>query len=102
LEVICYGHAGDGNLHVNLLRNDLPLEEWTRRRDAAERDLFAAVVQLGGSITGEHGVGWTQRKFLPMARSEAFIDIMRSIKDVFDPSGLLNPGKIFIDPNTGS
>jgi glycolate oxidase len=102
LEAICYGHAADGNLHVNLLRNDLALDEWTRRRDAAERDLFAAVVDLGGSISGEHGVGWTQRKFLPMARSEAFIDIMRQLKAVFDPLGILNPEKIFTDSNTTS
>ena len=102
LEAICYGHAADGNLHVNLLRDDLDTDEWTKRRDAAERDLFAAVVDLGGSISGEHGVGWTQRRFLPMARSPAFIDIMRQLKGVFDPLGILNPGKIFVDSSTDS
>ncbi len=97
LEAICYGHAGDGNLHVNLLRNDLSQKEWTLRRDAAEQDLFEAVVKLGGSISGEHGVGWTQRRFLPMARSDTSLELMRSLKTTFDPLGILNPGKIFTD-----
>jgi glycolate oxidase len=99
LEAVCYGHAADGNLHINLLRRDLDVTEWERRRDAAELDLFEAVVALGGSVTGEHGIGWTQRRFLPLVRSEPFIDVMSGIKKAFDPFGILNPGKIFSNGN---
>ncbi len=74
LTAILYGHAGDGNLHVNLLRGALEEAEWERRRDAAEEELFRAVVGLGGRLTGEHGVGWTQRHFLPLALSPAEIE----------------------------
>ncbi|MEL7060116.1 MAG: FAD-linked oxidase C-terminal domain-containing protein [Acidobacteriota bacterium] len=97
IEVICYGHAGDGNLHVNLLRGDLDDASWERRRDTAERELFERVVALGGSITGEHGIGWTQRAFLPLARDAVALRLMRGLKDTFDPQGLLNPGKVFLD-----
>lgn len=95
LEAVCFGHAGDGNLHVCLLRHDLPDHEWEKRRDAAEQDLFEAAVELGGSITGEHGVGWTQRRYLPLSFPPAGIDLLTRIKEAFDPLGILNPGKIF-------
>lgn len=96
IRAICYGHAGDGNLHVNLLQGDLPESHWEARRDAAEAELFAAVLELGGSITGEHGVGWTQRRYLPQRHAPVAIDLMRAIKRSFDPRGILNPGKIFL------
>jgi glycolate oxidase len=99
LRTICYGHAGDGNLHVNLLRGDLDEREWERRRDDAEDALFRAVVDLGGKITGEHGVGWTQKRYLPLAADAPSIAAMRAIKAAFDPLGILNPGKIFPDPS---
>jgi len=95
LRAICYGHAGDGNLHVNLLRGDLDEPTWIARRDRAEEQLFRAVVALGGKITGEHGVGWTQRRYLPLAVDPPSISMMRAIKAAFDPFGVLNPGKIF-------
>ncbi|MEM9594162.1 MAG: FAD-binding oxidoreductase [Acidobacteriota bacterium] len=101
LEAICYGHAGDGNLHVNLLRGNLDGGSWERRRDAAEQELFEAVTALGGSITGEHGVGWTQRRFLGLAVDPAALALMRRQKRVFDPRGILNPGKIFQTPDSG-
>jgi glycolate oxidase len=97
-----YGHAADGNLHVNLLRGDLALADWERRRDAAEEALFARVVALGGSITGEHGVGWTQRRFLPLVASPTSLALQRAIKNAFDPHGILNPGKVFPDDSPGS
>jgi glycolate oxidase len=98
LEAVCYGHAGDGNLHINLLRGDLDETSWRRNRDAAEAELFAWVTSVGGSITGEHGIGWSQRRYLPLAAQPASIDLMRSLKRAFDPMGILNPGKIFLDP----
>ncbi len=95
LTAICYGHAGDGNLHVNLLRGELPAELWIERRDRAEEELFRAVVALGGKISGEHGIGLVQRRFLPLALAPAEISAMRAVKAALDPRGILNPGKIF-------
>ncbi len=95
LTAVLYGHAGDGNLHVNLLRGDLSDPEWERRRDAAEEALFRAVVALGGRITGEHGVGWVQRRWLTLSLSPAELELQRALKRAFDPRGILNPGKIF-------
>jgi len=94
LRTVIYGHAGDGNLHVNLLRGELDEALWEERRDAAEEELFRACVALGGRITGEHGVGWTQRRFLPLAVAPRGIEILAGLKRVFDPRGILNPGKI--------
>ncbi|KAB2955907.1 MAG: FAD-binding oxidoreductase, partial [Thermoanaerobaculia bacterium] len=98
LTAVLYGHAGDGNLHVNLLRGELAAADWERRRDAAEEELFRAVVGLGGRISGEHGIGWTQRRLLPLALSPAELSLQRRLKQAFDPLGILNPGKIFPDP----
>jgi glycolate oxidase len=97
LTAICYGHAGDGNLHVNLLRGELPAELWRERRDRAEEELFRAVVALGGKISGEHGIGLVQRAHVGIALSPAELARMRAIKAAFDPRGILNPGKIFPD-----
>lgn len=94
LTAISYGHAGDGNLHINLLRGDLADGEWERRRDAAEAELFRAVLDLGGRITAEHGVGWVQRRFLPLALSPAALELTAALKSTFDPRGILNPGKV--------
>ena len=97
LQAIVYGHAGDGNLHVNLLRGELESEAWAARRDAAEEELFQAVVGMGGRITGEHGVGWVQRRFLPLAYGNRELELLRATKRLFDPRGILNPGKLFPD-----
>lgn len=96
LLALCYGHAGDGNLHVNILRGELDDATWERRRDAAELELFKRICALGGSITGEHGVGFTQRRFLPLAVDPVALGLMEGLKAAFDPRGLLNPGKIFL------
>ena len=101
LEAVCFGHAGDGNLHVNLLRRDLDEETWRRQRDAAEAELFEWVTQVGGSVTGEHGIGWSQRRYLPLAAQPEAIRLMQDLKKAFDPAGILNPGKIFLaDPES--
>jgi glycolate oxidase len=91
-----YGHAGDGNLHVNFLWDD-PSEEPKVLR--AIESLMRITIELGGTLSGEHGIGLAKAPFLPIEQSQELIAIQKDIKRVFDPKGLLNPGKIF--PQTG-
>ncbi len=95
LTAICYGHAADGNIHVNLVEPPGQRERWLREREAAIEEIFRAVVALGGTITGEHGVGLTQRSYLRLRHSADVLAAMKAVKAIFDPDGLLNPGKIF-------
>lgn len=95
IRTVCYGHAGDGNLHINILKMDMTDEEWNEQLDPAIREIFELTVSLGGLISGEHGIGWVQKKYLPIAFTEVEMDIMRRIKRAFDPAGILNPDKIF-------
>jgi glycolate oxidase len=95
LRTVCYGHAGDGNLHVNILKMSLPDDRWDAVLDPAIREIFALTVKLGGLISGEHGIGYVQKDYLPIAFSAEEIALMRAIKHAFDPLGILNPGKIF-------
>jgi glycolate oxidase len=97
LTTICYGHAGDGNVHVNILKDALDQETWDRVIDPAIRELFAFVVSLGGTLSAEHGIGFAQRSYMPIALSPVELRLMREIKKVFDPEGILNPGKVFPD-----
>jgi glycolate oxidase len=94
---ICYGHAGDGNLHINILRDGLDDATWNKALDVAIRDLFTEVVRLGGTLSGEHGIGFVQKNFMDVACSERHLSVMKGIKAVLDPKGILNPGKIFPD-----
>ncbi len=89
---LTYGHAGDGNLHVNFLWDDA---EERPRVDRAIHDLMTTTVRLGGTLSGEHGIGITKAPYLPLEQSPDLIAIQRDVKRVFDPRGLLNPGKIF-------
>jgi glycolate oxidase len=95
ITAICYGHAGDGNVHVNILKGTLSDEAWEGKLDEAVREIFHLTVSLGGTISGEHGIGYSQRRYLPIAVGETERRLMREIKAVFDPRGILNPGKIF-------
>lgn len=92
---VCYGHAGDGNLHVNIIKGDLSDEKWENELPIAIRELFTEVVRLGGTISGEHGIGLVQRPYMDIAFNEVALHLMRDIKRVFDPKNLLNPEKIF-------
>ena len=94
---ICYGHAGDGNLHINILRDDLDEATWNHTLTLAIRELFAEVVALGGTLSGEHGIGYVQKNYMDLACSPAQLALMQGIKSVLDPKGILNPGKIFPD-----
>lgn len=92
---ICYGHAGDGNVHANIIRGDMDEKKWREDLPDAIADVHRAVVELGGSISGEHGIGFSQKKYLPIAIGSVEIELMKKIKSIFDPAGILNPGKIF-------
>ena len=96
LKIGTFGHMGDGNLHPTFLTNEKNEEEM-HRVELAMKEIFARAIELGGTITGEHGVGLAKKDFLPAAVGELNVGVMRSIKAAFDPQGILNPGKIF-DP----
>lgn len=94
---VCYGHAGDGNLHVNILKNNLSDNDWKIMIPNAIRELFITCKALGGTISGEHGIGLVQKEYMPIVYSPTHIALMKGIKQVFDPNGILNPGKIFLN-----
>ncbi|WP_342332562.1 FAD-linked oxidase C-terminal domain-containing protein [Pedobacter sp. FW305-3-2-15-E-R2A2] len=94
-ESVCYGHAGDGNLHVNIIKAGMSDEDWKNKLKEGIVEVFELTSALGGTISGEHGIGLVQKDFMPIKYSEIHLNLMRSIKTVFDPAGILNPGKIF-------
>lgn len=96
LRIPCFGHVGDGNIHVNILVDPRDPDEQARAHEA-ERVLFEGVVALDGSISGEHGIGFAKAKYLGVELSATEIALMKRLKLVFDPHGILNPGKLFPD-----
>ncbi len=90
---VCYGHAGDGNLHVNILKDQLSDEEWNTTVIQGIRDIFSLCYSLGGTISGEHGVGLVQKDYLDIVFTSTHLELMKGIKQVFDPNGIMNPGK---------
>ncbi len=94
---VCYGHAGDGNLHVNIVKGDLSDEAWDTEVTKGIREIFELTVSLKGTLSGEHGIGYVQKNYMDIAFNNAQLQLMKGIKDVFDPNGILNPGKIFPD-----
>ena len=94
LTTISYGHAGDGNIHCNIIKKDITEQRWRDELPQAIAELFTEVVKLGGSISGEHGIGYVQKDYLPLALSPTELDLMRQLKQLFDPKGILNPGKM--------
>ena len=92
---VCYGHAGDGNLHVNIIKGDLTDDQWNIELPKAIREIFQLTVNLGGTISGEHGIGWVQKEYMDIPFSDTEIELMKSIKKTFDPKNILNPNKIF-------
>jgi glycolate oxidase len=95
--IICFGHSGDGNVHVNILKEDRPQDEWDKAIPELNARIFDIALGLGGQITGEHGVGATRKKHLEKAVGREAVRLYRGIKQLFDPHGILNPGKIFPD-----
>ena len=97
-KTVCYGHAGDGNLHVNILKGDMSDEKWNGEPlKTGIRKIFEAVKSMGGTISGEHGIGLVQKIYLDVVFNQIEIQVQKSIKNVFDPLGIMNPGKIFLD-----
>ncbi len=96
---VCYGHAGDGNLHVNIIKENISDEDWKTEVPKGIREIFELCVSLGGTISGEHGIGYVQKPYMNIAFNETQLKLMKGIKALFDPNGILNPGKIFNDPD---
>ena len=96
IPVACFGHAGDGNIHVNLMVADHDLPAVRARAESALDELFMQVIAWGGAITGEHGVGLAKRRWWPRAVSAENQALHRRLKNALDPRGILNPGK-FLD-----
>ncbi|MCC6840629.1 MAG: FAD-binding protein [Flavobacteriales bacterium] len=91
---VCYGHAGDGKLHVNIIKGDLPDNVWMEELPKAIREIFEFTVSMGGTLSGEHGIGLVQRPYMDIAFNKMQLEVMRGIKRVFDPQGIMNPGKV--------
>lgn len=91
---ICYGHAGDGNLHVNIIKGDLTDKQWNNELPKGIREIFELTVKLGGTISGEHGIGWVQKSYMDIPFTAISLHLMKGIKQLFDPNNIMNPGKI--------
>lgn len=94
LRIASFGHAGDGNLHIYLCRDDLSKEEFARRLDLVFNDLYRQASKVGGLVSGEHGIGFAKKQYMHQTLGETQVKLMQGIKDVFDPLHILNPGKI--------
>ena len=101
LIILTFGHAGDGNIHVNIML-DRDQEEQRRKGALAKERLFRQVISLGGTLSGEHGIGITKSTFLPLELDATTMNTMKKLKNLFDPQGILNPGKIFPSESSSS
>ena len=94
---VCYGHAGDGNLHINIVKGEMTDENWKTEVPKGITEIFELTVALKGTLSGEHGIGYVQKNYMSIAFSTMELQLMKGIKKVFDPNNILNPGKIFPD-----
>jgi len=92
---VCYGHAGDGNLHVNIIKREMSDSDWNNKLTFGIKEIFELTKNLGGTISGEHGIGLVQKEYLGIVLSDKNIELQKGIKKLFDPNLILNPGKIF-------
>jgi glycolate oxidase len=92
---VCYGHAGDGNLHVNIIKGEMPDDLWNGTLKDGIREIFELVKKLGGTLSGEHGIGLVQKEYMSIVFDETQMRLMRDIKKIFDPNNILNAEKIF-------
>ncbi len=96
IPIPCYGHAGDGNIHATPIKpENMTLREWRRKLPKLLEKMYIETVKVGGTISGEHGIGSKRRKYIKIALDETTIKLMKKLKRVFDPNNILNPGKIF-------
>jgi glycolate oxidase len=93
---VCYGHAGDGNLHVNIIKGKLSDEFWNETIKSGIREIFELTVSLDGTLSGEHGIGLVQREFMDIAFPQHHLDLLKNLKRVFDPENIMNPGKVLL------
>jgi FAD/FMN-containing dehydrogenase len=95
-EICLFGHVGDGNLHVNVMKpDDLDKPTFLAKTKEADRDMFTLVAKYQGSVSAEHGIGLLKKHALSFSRTTTEISLMRAMKTALDPKGILNPGKIF-------
>lgn len=94
-ESVCFGHAGDGNLHLNIVKGTMSDDDWDNKLNHGIHEIFELTVSLGGTISGEHGIGLVQKEFMPIKYTDVHYQLWRGIKQVFDKNNILNPGKIF-------
>ncbi|MEC4049417.1 FAD-linked oxidase C-terminal domain-containing protein [Flavobacterium sp. SUN046] len=94
---VCYGHAGDGNLHVNIIKGAMSDANWQTEVPKGIREIFELTVSLKGTLSGEHGIGFVQKNYMDIAFTKVHLELMERMKHVFDPNNVLNPGKIFPD-----
>lgn len=94
LRLPSFGHAGDGNLHIYICKDDLSDKEWKEKLELVFEDLYNKAKEVGGLVSGEHGIGYAKMQYLKESVGEVQIDLMRRIKAAFDPKNLLNPGKV--------
>jgi glycolate oxidase len=92
---VCFGHAGDGNLHLNIIQGSMSDVDWTNKLNGGIAEIFELTVSLDGTISGEHGIGLVQKEFMPIKYTGVHFELWRGIKKVFDKNNILNPGKIF-------
>lgn len=98
LTSVMFGHAGDGNVHIDVLKGKMDYETWKKGLPELKKEIYRRAIALGGTITGEHGIGFIRKDYLHLALSRAEIQLLKRIKQAFDPKGILNPGKVFNDP----
>jgi len=99
LRSVMFGHAGDGNVHIDVLKGGMDYEAWKNGLPDLKREIYRRAIALGGTITGEHGIGFIRKDYLHLALSQAEIELLKRIKRAFDPKGIMNPGKVFDDPD---
>lgn len=92
---VCYGHAGDGNMHVNIIKGTLTDAEWNGSLKEGIKEIFVLVKSLGGTLSGEHGIGLVQKEYMDIVFDDTQMRLMKEIKKIFDPNNILNAGKIF-------
>jgi len=94
IRIRSFGHAGDGNLHIYILRDDLAETDWKARLGIVFKELYAKAAEFGGQVSGEHGIGYVKRPYLQESLGSGLLGLMADVKKAFDPTGILNPGKV--------